>query len=224
MTKEKLRSCQLALQEHEALEEALQSMWSWVKDAQDKLSCAESTIGSKDTLEKRLVQIQDILLMKGEGEVKLNMAIGKGEQALRSSTTEGQKAIQAQLQTLTDVWANIMSSSVRAQSTLESVISQWSDYLEWKNQLEQWMESVDRKVEHPLKLQPGLKEKFSLLDHFQSIVSEGEDHARALHRLSAKSRELYQKTEDESFKETAQEELKTQFNDIMTVAKVSALY
>lgn len=53
--------------------------------------------------------------MKGEGEVKLNMAIGKGEQALRSSTTEGQKAIQAQLQTLTDVWANIMSSSVRAQ-------------------------------------------------------------------------------------------------------------
>lgn len=86
------------------------------------------------------------------------------------------------------------------------------------------MESVDRKVEHPLKLQPGLKEKFSLLDHFQSIVSEGEDHARALHRLSAKSRELYQKTEDESFKETAQEELKTQFNDIMTVAKVSALY
>lgn len=58
MTKEKLRSCQLALQEHEALEEALQSMWSWVKDAQDKLSCAESTIGSKDTLEKRLVQIQ----------------------------------------------------------------------------------------------------------------------------------------------------------------------
>lgn len=58
MTKEKLRSCQLALQEHEALEEALQSMWSWVKDAQDKLACAESTVGSKDTLEKRLLQIQ----------------------------------------------------------------------------------------------------------------------------------------------------------------------
>lgn len=53
--------------------------------------------------------------MKGEGEVKLNMAIGKGEQALRSSNEEGQKVIQTQLQTLTDVWANIMSSSVHAQ-------------------------------------------------------------------------------------------------------------
>ena len=53
--------------------------------------------------------------MKGEGEVKLNMAIGKGEQALRSSNKEGQKEIQTQLQTLTDAWANVMSSSLRAQ-------------------------------------------------------------------------------------------------------------
>lgn len=86
------------------------------------------------------------------------------------------------------------------------------------------MESADQKVEHPLQLQPGLKEKFSLLDHFQAILSEAEDHARALQSLTSKSRELYQKTEDESFKETAQEELKTQFNDIITVSKVSVLY
>ena len=53
--------------------------------------------------------------MKGEGEVKLNMAIGKGEQALRSSNKEGQQVIQTQLQTLQDVWPNIMSSSTHAQ-------------------------------------------------------------------------------------------------------------
>ncbi|XP_023599414.1 nesprin-1-like, partial [Myotis lucifugus] len=175
MTKEKLRRCQAALQEHEALEEALQSMWAWVKGVQDKLACADSTVGSKDTLEKRLLQIQ--VHPCAPGLMRLD------------------------------------------QGTLEAVISQWNDYLEWKNQLEQWMESVDQKVEHPLKPQPGLKEKFCLLDHFQCIVSEGEDHAAALHRLTARSRELYQKTEDASFTETAQEELKTQFNDIMTVAK-----
>ncbi|XP_045150652.1 nesprin-1 [Echinops telfairi] len=218
-TKEKLRSCQVALQEHEALEEALQGMWSWGKDIQDRLAGAESTVGSKDTLDKRLIQIQEILLMKGEGEVKLNMAIGKGEQALRSSNREGQKAIQTQLQALKDVWADIMSSSIRAQSTLESVISQWNDYLEKKNQLEQWMESVDQQVEHPLQLQPGLKEKFALLDHFQCIVSEAEGRAGALRHLSARSRDLYQQTEDASFQDTAQQELNTQFQDIVTVAK-----
>ena len=58
MTKEKLRSCQMALQEHEALEEALQSMWSCVRDMQDRLVCAESTVGSKDALERQLLQVQ----------------------------------------------------------------------------------------------------------------------------------------------------------------------
>lgn len=219
VTKERLRSCQLALQEHEALEEATQSMWSRVKDVQDRLACVGSTRGNKEMLEGRLSQIQDILLMKGEGEVKLNMAIGKGDQALRSSNKEGQQAIQAQLQTLKTTWADIMSSAVHAQSTLESVVDQWNDYLEKKSQLEQWMESVDEKIEHPLQLQPGLKEKFALLDHFQSIVSEAEDHTGALQQLVARSRELYKKTQDESFTEAAQEELRVQFQDIMTVAK-----
>lgn len=58
MTKERLRGCQLALQEHEALEEALQDMWSQVREVQDRLACAESTLGSKETLERRLSQIQ----------------------------------------------------------------------------------------------------------------------------------------------------------------------
>ncbi|XP_038195664.1 nesprin-1 isoform X2 [Arvicola amphibius] len=219
VTKERLRSCQLALQEHEALEEAMQSMWSRVKDVQDRLACAESTVGDKETLEGRLSQIQDILLMRGEGEVKLNMAIGKGDQAIRSSNKEGQQAIQAQLETLKTTWADVMSSAIHAQSTLESVIDQWNDYLEKKSQLEQWMESVDQKVEHPLQLQPGLKEKFALLDHYQSIVSEAEDHVGALQQLAARSRELSNRTQDESFKEAGQEELRTQFQDITTVAK-----
>ncbi|KFQ93584.1 Nesprin-1, partial [Nipponia nippon] len=233
--KEKLRTCQLALQEHLTLEEALQSMWSWVKEVQDKLASSESTVGSKATLERRLAQIQEILLLKGDGEVKLNMAIGKGEQALRSSNEEGQKVIQTELQTLKDVWNDIIRTSVNWQrlskvlictvcvsfnvSCLESVISQWNEYLERKNQLEQWLEKLDHKVERPLEPQIGLKEKFAQLDHFQAIVSEIEDHSGDLQQLTEKAVELYEKTEDDSFGEAAQEELKTQFNDITTVAK-----
>lgn len=58
---------------------------------------------------------QEILLLKGDGEVKLNMAIGKGEQALRSSNEEGQKVIQTELQTLKDIWNDIISTSVNWQ-------------------------------------------------------------------------------------------------------------
>lgn len=56
--KEKLRICQVALQEHQIFEEALQTTWSWLKDMQDKLSTAESTVGSKSTIEHRQQQVQ----------------------------------------------------------------------------------------------------------------------------------------------------------------------
>ncbi|XP_078239370.1 nesprin-1 isoform X9 [Pogona vitticeps] len=217
--KEKLRTSQVALQEHQALEEALQNMWAWVKDVQEKLASAEGITGSKDTLEKRLLQIQEILLMKGDGEIKLNMAIGKGEQAIKSSNKEGQNVIQNQLQTLKDLWSSIISTAVSCQSLLESVINQWNDYLERKSQLDQWLESVDHKVEQPLGPQNGLKEKFSQLDYFQAVVSEVEEHSKDLHQLMGKARDLHSKTEDDSFREDAQEELKTQFTDIATVAK-----
>ncbi|NWI93355.1 SYNE1 protein, partial [Pitta sordida] len=217
--KEKLRTCQLALQEHLTLEEASESMWSWVKEVQDKLASSQSTLGSKAMLESRLTQIQEILLLKGDGEVKLNMAIGKGEQVLRSSSEEGQKVIQTELQTLKDAWNNIISTSVTWQSCLDSVVSQWNDYLERKNQLEQWLEKLDHKVEQPLEPQIGLKEKFAQLDHFQAIVSEIEDHSGDLQQLIEKAVELYEKTGDDSFGDAAQEELKTQFNDISAVAK-----
>lgn len=108
-------------------------------------------------------------------------------------------------------------------SLLESVINQWNDYLERKGQLDQWLESVDHKVEQPLEPQNGLKEKFSQLDYFQVVVSEVEDHSKDLHQLLRKARELYEKTEDSSFREEAQEELKTQYNDISAVIKVNVL-
>lgn len=101
------------------------------------------------------------------------------------------------------------------------MINQWNDYLERKNQLDQWLETVDRKVEKPLESQNGLKEKFSQLDYFQTIFSEVEDHSNALHHLLGKARELHEKTEDDSFRDIVQEELKAQFSDIMTVVKVN---
>lgn len=50
--------------------------------------------------------------MKGEGEVKLNMTVGKGEQVQKHSRLEGQEAICSQLQSLKDAWANMLMTSM----------------------------------------------------------------------------------------------------------------
>lgn len=56
--------------------------------------------------------LKEILLMKGEGEVKLNMTVGKGEQILKHTRMEGQEAICSQLQSLKDAWANMLMTAM----------------------------------------------------------------------------------------------------------------
>lgn len=55
---------------------------------------------------------QDILLLKGEGEVKLNMVMGKAEVALRSYGTTGQEVVRSQLQEVEDAWATLLVAAM----------------------------------------------------------------------------------------------------------------
>ncbi|XP_060687754.1 nesprin-1-like isoform X2 [Hemiscyllium ocellatum] len=217
--KEKLRAGQLGLQEHQVFEETLQSTWAWLREVQSRITAIDSTMGSKATLEKQLLQIQEILLMKGEGEVKLNMALGKGEQSLKSSNQEAREAIQNQLQALKEAWAKVVSSSVNCHSQLEWVVVQWNGFQETKKQLQQWMETTEQGVSQGLELQNDLKDKLLQLERHQSLLADIEKHSAVLSRLIEKARELLERTGDASFTEDAQLEMRTQFADIVVVAK-----
>lgn len=50
--------------------------------------------------------------MKGEGEVKLNMVMGKAEVALRSYGTTGQEVVRSQLQEVEDAWATLLVAAM----------------------------------------------------------------------------------------------------------------
>ncbi|XP_045574102.1 nesprin-1 isoform X3 [Salmo salar] len=217
--REKLRSCQMTLQEQQAFEETLQSTWSWLNGVQERLGSLNSTLGNKEKLEKRLGLVQDILLMKGEGEVKLNMAVGKGEQVLKHNSVEGQEAIRSQLQNLKDAWANMLMTSMSCHSRLEWTVALWSSYQESKGQLQQWMESVEQEVGLALAQQPGLKEKASLLERLRALQADVEAHTAPLARLTEKAAELHEKTGNQAFGPEQRMELNAHFADITAVVK-----
>lgn len=56
--RERLHSCQLTLQEQQAFEETLQTTWTWLHGVQERLASLNSTVGNKETLEKRLGLVQ----------------------------------------------------------------------------------------------------------------------------------------------------------------------
>lgn len=56
--REQLHSCQLTLQEQQAFEDTLQTTWTWLNGVQERLVSLNSTVGNKETLEKRLGLVQ----------------------------------------------------------------------------------------------------------------------------------------------------------------------
>ncbi|KTF86540.1 hypothetical protein cypCar_00031779 [Cyprinus carpio] len=217
--RERLRMCQLSLQEQQNFEETLESTWGWLSGVQERLNSLNSTSGNKETLEKRLGLVQDLLLMKGEGEVKLNMTVGKGEQVLKNCSRDKQEMIRSQLKSLKDSWANILMTAMSCHSRLEWTVAQWGSFLESKAQLQQWMEMVEQEAGVALPQQPGLKEKASLLERLRAIQADVEVHSSALTRLNEKATELYEKTGEQTFAEGPKSEFNTQFTNITAVIK-----
>ncbi|XP_039981906.1 nesprin-1-like [Xiphias gladius] len=213
--RERLRGCQ----ESQAFGETLQGVWAWLEEIQERLGTVDSTMGTKEQLEQRLETVQDILLLKGEGEVKLNMAMGKGELALRSYGAAGQEVVRSQLQEVEDAWATLLVTAMSCHSRLEWTVSQWGGYLDSAAQLRCWMEAVEREVCAPLTPQPGPREKASQLERLRALLADLEDHQVALSSLEEKARELFKKTGDASFNHGARTQLQVQFDDLTALVE-----
>ncbi|KAM4529485.1 nesprin-1 isoform 3-T3 [Fundulus diaphanus] len=213
--RERLRGCQ----ESRAFGDALQGVWVWLEEIQERLGTVDSTIGTKEQLEQRLETVQDILLLKGEGEVKLNMVMGKAELALRSYGVSGQEVVRSQLQEVEDAWATLLVTAMSCHSRLEWTVSQWGGYLESAAQLQSWMEAVKREVCAPLPPQPGPREKASQLERLRALMADLEDHQMALSSLEEKARELFKKTGDASFNHGARTQLQVQCDHLTALVE-----
>ncbi|GAA6068287.1 nesprin-1 isoform X1, partial [Tachysurus ichikawai] len=209
----------LHLQEYQAFGEALRVVGNWLEEVKGRLEKLESTEGNKEEVEERLERVQDILLMKGEGEVKLNMAAGKGELVIKSSGDAGQEVIRSKLQEVEDAWAALLLRAMSCHSRLEWTVSQWGLFVESQAQLRTWLEEVESEVKGPLEPQLGLREKRQRLDRLCLLLADVEDHQGALCYLEESAAELYKRTRDPAFKEEETAQLRAQFDDVRAAAE-----
>uniref|UniRef100_A0AAR2ILP8 Spectrin repeat containing, nuclear envelope 1b n=1 Tax=Pygocentrus nattereri TaxID=42514 RepID=A0AAR2ILP8_PYGNA len=202
------------LQEYQAFMEAHKAIGDWLEEVEERLEKLESTEGNKRDVQERLEQVQDILLMKGEGEVKLNMAAGKGELVIKNNGENGQEVIHSKLQEAEDAWAALLLRAMSCHSRLEWTVSQWDLFVESRAQLQGWLEQVEAEVKGPLEPQLGLREKRQQLERLCLLLTDVEDHQGALCYLEESAAELYKRTGDPTFREDETALLRAQFDDV----------
>uniref|UniRef100_A0A8C1U557 Spectrin repeat containing, nuclear envelope 1a n=1 Tax=Cyprinus carpio TaxID=7962 RepID=A0A8C1U557_CYPCA len=211
------------LQEYQAFEEALKAVETWLKDVERNLEKLENMEGNKKEVEEKLerARVHDILLMKGEGEVKLNMAAGKAEMVVRDSGEVERGVICSKLQEIEDAWAALLLSAMSCHSRLEWTVNQWDLFVESRAQLQRWLEGVGLEVKGPLEPQLGLREKRKQLERLRLLSSDVEDHQGALCYLEESAAELYKRTGDPVFKEDEMVLLRAQFEDVKERVRLS---
>jgi nesprin-1 len=173
-------------EEHKMYEQLYNQSSSWINNAKDiiRQTTESTTDASKENLEKRLQQIQNLLSKKPEGQSLLHNTINYGEKILRNTKSDGKDIINSQLKELQSDWDRCIKKMSTAKVQLETSILQWADYNSKYNHLTQWIRDRELKLtqvsepqknvkqpkEGHSKLSTGLNEKKANLQYCDDIV------------------------------------------------------
>ncbi len=106
-------------------------------------------------------------------------------------------------------------------SRIEWVWLHWSEYLKAHEEFGMWLEKMHRSLDPLLEMQLGLQEKLWQVDHLQVLHSDIQAQAQFLERLLDEAAALFNRTEDPSVDEKAQQGLQGAYDHIRDRAQVN---
>lgn len=161
--------------QHNEYEDNLKKAQSWIENAMDIIrnSSESSSNSSKEILQQRLAQIQDLIRNREIGQALVHTTINNGEKVLRNTRSDGKDKINTEMKELQNNWDRLVKKMSTAKVHLETSLMQWADYSSSYSQLQQWI--TDREA----KLQQVCDTKVAKSRHGQPGLSSGLSERKA---------------------------------------------
>ncbi|XP_069768319.1 nesprin-3 isoform X6 [Narcine bancroftii] len=194
---------------------------SWIQMIQKRLQATDNIEGSKEALEARLKETEEILTKEAEGRRWLQMVQAKADLILRDKSDDKKHEIHRAMKQIKTMWEDTQTNMVHCHSRIEWVLLHWSEYLKAREDYFSWLINIKQKLDSDLELQLALKEKKLQLNHYEIILSSILNQTPLLERLLQESGSLFAKTVDETLNEEAQQKLKTDHEELELKAKSS---
>lgn len=162
-------------EQHNEYEDNLKKARSWIDNAKDIIrnSSESSSNSSKEILQQRLAQIQDLIRNREIGQALVHTTINNGEKVLRNTRSDGKDKINTEMKELQNDWDRLVKKMSTAKVHLETSLMQWADYSSSYSQLQQWI--TDREA----KLQQVCDTKVAKSRHGQPGLSSGLSERKA---------------------------------------------
>lgn len=146
---------------------------NWIENAWDTIRSCTEPANTKEVLQQKLDQIQNLLGRREEGQALVHAAVNTGEKVMRSTRSDGRDDIGKQVKDLQSDWDRLVKKMSNAKVHLETSLLQWADYNSSYSHLEQWI------IEREAKLQQACEQKVAKAKRGQMNLSSGLNERRA---------------------------------------------
>lgn len=149
LAKDVLKKVETNYEQHKEYESSLAKARNWNEKAWEliRASTEASSSSSKEVLQKRLENIQDLLKKREEGQNLVHATVNCGEKVLRNTRSDGRDKINTELKDLQNDWERLVKKMSTAKVHLETSLLQWADYSSSYSQLQQWITDREAKLQ-----------------------------------------------------------------------------
>ncbi|XP_059135375.1 nesprin-2 isoform X3 [Peromyscus eremicus] len=172
----------------------------WIKEIKESLMALNSSEG-KMPLEERIQKIKEIILLKPEGDAKIQRVMRQAERCEAP-------LVQETLTDLSNQWDNTLHLASTYLSHQEKLVLEGEKYLQSKEALRLMLTELKKQQEAGLALQPGLPEKQAQLKICKKFLQKAQDLTSLLEELKSQGNYLLECTKNPSFSEESWLEIK----------------
>ena len=154
---------------------------NWLDSAKEIVqSCSEGSMTNRDALMSKLANIQNLIDRREEGQNLVQNTVNSGEKTLKNTKSDGKEIINTQIKQIQSDWDRLAKKMTGAKVNLETQLLQWADYSSSYNQLQQWINDREAKLQQvqeqkaakSRKGQPALVERKANLRQTNDIVQD----------------------------------------------------
>ncbi|CAH3870841.1 unnamed protein product [Pieris brassicae] len=148
-------------EQHQAYDDNYAKTKKWIDDAWEvtRIGSEAGSNSSKEALQKRLEQIEDLLKRREEGQNLVHATINSGEKVLRNTRSDGKDKINTEIKELQNEWDRLVKKMTTAKVHLETALLQWADYSSSYSQLQQWISDREAKLQEVCELKVAKSKK-----------------------------------------------------------------
>lgn len=167
--------------QHREFEDFYKRASNWVNSAKETIqSASEGNMTNRDSLMSKLSSIQNLIDRREEGQNLVQNTVNSGEKTIKNTKSDGKEIITMQIKQIQSDWDRLAKKLTGAKVYLETQLLQWADYSSSYNQLQQWINDREAKLQQvqeqkaakSRKGQPALVERKANLRQTNDIVQD----------------------------------------------------